>query len=129
MKRMGLLQFLFLLGLTILVVGLAVTLVNQRYEIRTLFVEHERAVDVGRRLSDDQADLLLRIRRAALPSNILQGADALGLDGAKSENTVSIVMDDNHRVTAVDFDVETHHSVDASTSDNAKSTHAKEVNP
>ncbi len=105
MGRMGLLQFIFMMIFVTVTLGLAVTLVHQRYEIRTLFVEHERAVDVSRRLSDDQADLLLKIRRAALPSAITQGAQELGLEEAKSENTVSLVMDENHRVTHVDFDV------------------------
>ncbi len=105
MHRMGLLQFIFTTFFVIVVLGMAITLVQQRYEIRTLFVEHERAVDIGRRLSDDQADLLLKIRRAALPSAVSQGASNLGLEEAKSENTVSLVMDENHRVTHVDFDV------------------------
>ncbi len=40
-----------------------ITLVNVQYRARTLFVEHERAVDVTRRLADDQADLLLKVRK------------------------------------------------------------------
>lgn len=105
MRQMGIFQFIFMMLGVIATLSLAVVLVQQRYQIRTLFVEHERAVDVGRRLADDQADLLLKIRRAALPSSISQGAQALGLEEARGENTVSLVMDENHRVTHVDFDI------------------------
>ena len=93
MRRMGIFQFIFMALGVIVVLGLAVALVQQRYQIRTLFVEHERSVDIGRRLADDQADLLLRIRKAALPSAVAQGAEKLGLEEAQ------------HRVTHLDFDL------------------------
>ncbi|MDY3115907.1 MAG: hypothetical protein SOR95_08035 [Sutterella sp.] len=105
MRRMGIFQFIFMALGVIVVLGLAVALVQQRYQIRTLFVEHERSVDIGRRLADDQADLLLRIRKAALPSAVAQGAEKLGLEEARGENTVSMVMDAQHRVTHLDFDL------------------------
>ena len=78
---------------------LAMTLVNVQYRARTLFVEHERAVDVGRKLADDEANLLLKVRKASLPGSIAEGADALGLEVARGENTVNLVVDEHHRVT------------------------------
>lgn len=79
--------------------ALAITLVNVQYRARTLFVEHERAVDVGRRLADDEANLLLKVRRASLPGSIAEGAGALGLEVARGKNTVNLVVDEHHRVT------------------------------
>ncbi len=78
---------------------LAMTLVNVQYRARTLFVEHERAVDVGRKLADDEANLLLKVRKASLPGSIAEGAGALGLEVARGENTVNLVVDEHHRVT------------------------------
>ena len=105
MRRMGFGWFFFLFLGVVVTLGIAVQLVHLRYEIRTLFVEHERAVEIGRRLADDQADLLLKIRRAALPSSITEGVKSIGLEDARGENTVNIVMDENHRVPHVDFDI------------------------
>ncbi len=78
---------------------LAMTLVNVQYRARTLFVEHERAVDVGRKLADDEANLLLKVRKASLPGSIAEGAGSLGLEVARGENTVNLVVDEYHRVT------------------------------
>ena len=78
---------------------LAMTLVNVQYLARTLFVEHERAVDVGRKLADDEANLLLKVRKASLPGSIAEGAGSLGLEVARGENTVNLVVDEHHRVT------------------------------
>lgn len=78
---------------------LAMTLVNVQYRARTLFVEHERAVDVGRKLADDEANLLLKVRKASLPGSIAEGAGSLGLEVARGENTVNLVVDEHHRVT------------------------------
>ena len=60
---------------------------------------HARAVDVGRRLADDEAHLLLKVRKASLPGSIADGAGALGLEVARGENTVNLVVDEHHRVT------------------------------
>lgn len=99
MRQVNLLELcvVFVLGIVLFI--LAITLVNVQYRARTLFVEHERAVDVGRRLADDQADLLLKVRKAALPGSIAEGAAGLGLDVARGENTVNLVVDEHHRVT------------------------------
>ena len=78
---------------------LAMTLVNVQYRARTLFVEHERAVDVGRKLADDEANLLLKVRKASLPGSIAEGAGSLGLEVARGENTGNLVVDEHHRVT------------------------------
>ena len=84
------------LGVTLF--ALAIVLVNVQYRARTLFVEHERAVDIGRRLADDQADLLLRVRKASLPGSLADGAASLGMVSARGENTVNLVVDEHHRV-------------------------------
>ena len=81
---------LFILSI---VTGLAllagsVMLVNERYRMRQLFVEHERAIDVERRLKDDQAELLMRVRRASLPSRISDSAAAFGLVPVDGAHTV-----------------------------------------
>lgn len=72
---------------------LSVHLINVQYHARTLFVEHEKAVAHGRHLKDDQAELLMKIRRASLPGRIAEGAQSMGLVIASDENTVSLVMD------------------------------------
>lgn len=55
-------KVLFILSIVTGIALLAgsVMLVNERYRMRQLFVEHERAIDVERRLKDDQAELLMR---------------------------------------------------------------------
>ena len=53
-----------------------------------LLVEHERAIDVERRLKDDQAELLMRVRRASLPSRISDSAAAFGLVPVDGAHTV-----------------------------------------
>ena len=90
------LAVVFVLGIVLF--SLAITLVNVQYRARTLFVEHERAVDIGRRLADDQADLLLRVRKASLPGSLADGAASLGMVSARGENTVNLVVDEHHRV-------------------------------
>lgn len=98
MRQVNVLELAVVFVLGIVLFSLAITLVNVQYRARTLFVEHERAVDIGRRLADDQADLLLRVRKASLPGSIAEGAAALGLMTARGENTVNLVVDDQHRV-------------------------------
>lgn len=99
MRQVSVLELVLIAVLGIVLLILAFTQVNVQYRARTLFVEHERAVDVGRRLADDQADLLLRVRRASLPGSIAEGAAKLGLETARGENTVNLVVDDQKRVT------------------------------
>ena len=77
----------------------AFTLVTVLYWGRRLLLELLRAVDVGRRLADDEAHLLLKVRKASLPGSIADGAGALGLEVARGENTVNLVVDEHHRVT------------------------------
>lgn len=63
-------------------------LVNERYRMRQLFVEHERAIDTERRLKDDQAELLMRVRRASLPGRISETAATFGLVPVDGAHTV-----------------------------------------
>ena len=74
MRQVNVLELAVVFVLGIVLFSLAITLVNVQYRARTLFVEHERAVDIGRRLADDQADLLLRVRKASLPGSLADGA-------------------------------------------------------
>lgn len=99
MRQVNLFELCLVCVLGIILFVMAITLVNVQYRARTLFVEHERAVDVGRRLADDQADLLLKVRKAALPGSISEGAKGLGLEVARGENTVNLVVDEHHRVS------------------------------
>ena len=79
-------KVLFILSIVTGIALLAgsVMLVNERYRMRQLFVEHERAIDVERRLKDDQAEL----RRASLPSRISDSASAFGLVPVDGAHTV-----------------------------------------
>ena len=52
------------LVLGMLLFASAVALVEVQYRTRLLFVEHEHEVDVTRRLMDDEAELLMQVRRA-----------------------------------------------------------------
>lgn len=83
-------KVLFILSIVTGIALLAgsVMLVNERYRMRQLFVEHERAIDVERRLKDDQAELLMRVRRASLPSRISDSAAAFGLVPVDGAHTV-----------------------------------------
>lgn len=98
MRQVSKMDLVVVAVLGLVLFALAITLVNVQYRARTLFVEHERAVDVGRRLADDEAHLLLKVRKASLPGSIADGAGALGLEVARGENTVNLV-DEHHRVT------------------------------
>ena len=97
MRQVSKMDLVVVAVLGLVLFALAITLVNVQYRARTLFVEHERAVDVGRRL--DEAHLLLKVRKASLPGSIADGAGALGLEVARGENTVNLVVDEHHRVT------------------------------
>ena len=99
MRQVSKMDLVVVAVLGLVLFALAITLVNVQYRARTLFVEHERAVDVGRRLADDEAHLLLKVRKASLPGSIADGAGALGLEVARGENTVNLVVDEHHRVT------------------------------
>ena len=83
-------KVLFILSIVTGIALLAgsVMLVNERYRMRQLFVEHERAIDVERRLKDDQAELLMRVRRASLPSRISDSAASFGLVPVDGAHTV-----------------------------------------
>ena len=78
-------KVLFILSIVTGIALLAgsVMLVNERYRMRQLFVEHERAIDVERRLKDDQAELLMRV-----PSRISDSASAFGLVPVDGAHTV-----------------------------------------
>lgn len=88
---------LFTIGSILL--GLSFLLVHQQYRARSLFIQHEQAQDVARRLADDEADLLLKVRRASLPGSIAGGAEKMKLVPATDENTVELVVDKQRRVT------------------------------
>lgn len=78
--------------------ALALILVNFQYRSRTLFVEHERAIEVGRKLLDDQAELEYKVRKASLPGNIVAEAEKAGLVPSTEEESVTLVYDSTGRV-------------------------------
>lgn len=69
----------------------ALCLVELHCQTRQLFVAHEHEADVHRKLLDDQAELEMKVRRAALASNIGAGAAMLDLYGATGGETVTLV--------------------------------------
>ena len=79
------------LVLGMLLFASAVALVEVQYRTRLLFVEHEHEVDVTRRLMDDEAELLMQVRRASLPGSISAQAEALGMRGATGDDTITLV--------------------------------------
>lgn len=92
----------FLLG--IILFASAIALVELHYRSRLLFVEHEHEVGIARRLLDDQAELQMKVRRAALPGTISAGAQMMGLEGATGAVTYTLVADAQGRI---DFAEET----------------------
>ena len=76
----------------------ALALVEIHYRTRLLFVAQERAVDLERRLLDDQAELQMKVRRAALPGTISAGAAMMGLEGATGNNTYTLVEEPDGRI-------------------------------
>ena len=64
------------------------TLVTTQYRVRLLFVEIERANDVGRRLADDSSQLALDLSKAALPAAVSRRAGEMGFIAADVSNTV-----------------------------------------
>lgn len=87
----------FILGLILLTSAFA--LVELHYRSRLVFVAHEHEVGITRRLLDDQADLQMKVRRAALPGTISAGAAMIGLEGATGENTYALVEDESGRIS------------------------------
>jgi cell division protein FtsL len=55
----------------------AVQLISTQYTVRQLFIEIERAEDVGRRLADDGNQLATDLSKAALPSIVSRRAQAM----------------------------------------------------
>ena len=96
MRQVSKMDLVVVAVLGLVLFALAITLVNVQYRARTLFVEHERAVDVGRRLADDEAHLLLKVRKASLPGSIADGAGALGLVGACGYIPVTVGVYQHH---------------------------------
>lgn len=92
----------FLLG--IILFASAIALVELHYRSCLLFVEHEHEVGIARRLLDDQAELQMKVRRAALPGTISAGAQMMGLEGATGAVTYTLVADAQGRI---DFAEET----------------------
>ena len=92
----------FLLG--IILFASAIALVELHYRSRLLFVEHEHEVGIARRLLDDQTELQMKVRRAALPGTISAGAQMMGLEGATGAVTYTLVADAQGRI---DFAEET----------------------
>ena len=86
----------FLLG--IILFASAIALVELHYRSRLLFVEHEHEVGIARRLLDDQAELQMKVRRAALPGTISAGAQMMGLEGATGAVTYTLVADAQGRI-------------------------------
>ena len=67
MRQVSKMDLVVVAVLGLVLFALAITLVNVQYRARTLFVEHERAVDVGRRLADDEAHIFSRSARRRFP--------------------------------------------------------------
>lgn len=82
--------------------ALALILVNFQYRSRTLFVEHEKAIEVGRKLLDYQAELEYKVRKASLPGNIVAEAEKAGLVPSTEEESVTLVYDGTGRVVNPD---------------------------
>ncbi len=82
--------------------ALALLLVNFQYRSRTLFVEHERAIEVGRKLLDDQAELEFKVRKASLPGNIVSEAEKLGLVPSTEEESITLIYDKTGRVVTLE---------------------------
>ena len=99
MRQVSKMDLVVVAVLGLVLFALAITLVNVQYWARTRFVEHERAVDVGRRLADDEAHQLLKVRKASLPGSIFFFVCALGLEVPRDENMEKQVVDEHHRVT------------------------------
>ena len=78
--------------------ALALILVNFQYRSRTLFVEHERAIEAGRKILDDQAELEYKVRKAGLPGNIVAEAEKAGLVPSTEEESVTLVYARSGRV-------------------------------
>lgn len=78
-----------LLGVALFVSGVA--LIELHCRARQIYIEHERELDVQRRLLDEQADLEMKVRRASLAGSIGAGAAMLGLEGATGADTVTLV--------------------------------------
>ena len=78
-----------LLGVVLFVSGVA--LIELHCRARQIYIEHERELDVQRRLLDEQADLEMKVRRASLAGSIGAGAAMLGLEGATGADTVTLV--------------------------------------
>ena len=90
--------------LCIILFASAIALVELHYRSLLLFVEHEHEVGIARRLLDDQAELQMKVRRAALPGTISAGAQMMGLEGATGAVTYTLVADAQGRI---DFAEET----------------------
>ncbi|EJX07360.1 hypothetical protein EVA_04531 [gut metagenome] len=71
---------------------------NLQYRSRTLFVEHERAIDIGRKLLDDQAELEYKVRKASLPGNVVSEAEKLGLVPSTEEESITLIYDKTGKV-------------------------------
>lgn len=66
----------------------ACSLVWTQYRVRLLFVEIERAGEMGRRLADDSSQLAIDLSRAALPAAVNRRARAMGFAPADLSDTV-----------------------------------------
>lgn len=78
-----------LLGVALFVSGVA--LIELHCRARQIYIEHERELDVQRRLLDEQADLEMKVRRVSLAGSIGAGVAMLGLEGATGADTVTLV--------------------------------------
>ena len=61
----------------IVLVFSATELIRTQYTVRQLFIEIERAEDVGRRLADDGNQLATDLSKAAMPSIVNRRAQAM----------------------------------------------------
>lgn len=93
MKTYHKLELFIVFALGAVFLASALYLVDVQYKIRKAFVEHEREVAIGKRLMDDEAELLMKVRRASLTGPIMEAAAEMGLKGATGDNTVILVKE------------------------------------
>lgn len=95
MKEASPFERVLVISLGAVLLASAVASVELHLRTRGVFTAHEREVAMTRRLSDDRAELLMKVHRASLPGSIASGAQELGLKGATGANTVTIVEKDD----------------------------------
>ena len=74
--------------LTVTLVWLALLIVNNQYKVRALISDIEQEEELSRRLLDEQREINIELAKVTLPGYIASGANEMGLEPARNENTV-----------------------------------------